>query len=343
MLAAILVGQKRPLVVADLKLPPLGPGQVLVDVHAASICGQQLDELAGNKGPDRYLPHLLGHEGSGIVEEIGQGVTTVKPGDRVVLHWRKSQGLESTTPTYMWADKKVNAGWVTTFQEKSVVSENRLTVIPPNVDFEIAALYGCCVTTAFGVIQNDAKLNKGESLVVYGTGGLGMVEVLSAKLQGADPIVAIDRYDWKLDLAKRYGATHVINADKSYVFKETKKIVGDRGADVVIENTGIGKVIEQSYELTAPQGRTILVGVPHYQEKTVIDTLPLHFGKILTGSHGGDAVPDRDIPMYLGMQEKGMFDLMPIITHRFRLDEINDAFKVMREGKALRTVIRMKS
>ncbi len=154
MKSAILIESKKPLVVTDIDMPSsLEFGQVLVKIFYSGICGAQINEIDAVKGPDKFLPHLLGHEGSGIVEKIGEGVTTVKTGDHVVLHWRKSSGIESVTPKYLWKEKKVNAGWVTTFNEKTVMSENRLTVIPKDFDMKIAALFGCSVTSGFGACK----------------------------------------------------------------------------------------------------------------------------------------------------------------------------------------------
>ena len=159
MKAAILTENNQPLIVDDITLPDnLEFGQVLVDIHYSGICGAQINEIDAAKGPDKFLPHLLGHEGSGVVREVGPGVTTVKVDDHVVLHWRPSKGIQSPTPKYNWEGKVVNAGWVTTFNEQAIISENRLTVIPNNFDMKIAPLFGCAVTTAFGVVNNDAKI-----------------------------------------------------------------------------------------------------------------------------------------------------------------------------------------
>src|SRR5262249_22511582 len=146
---------------------------VLVKIYASGICGSQLGEIDGAKGPDNFLPHLLGHEGSGTVISVGPGVRHVREGQKVVLHWRKSLGIEAQLPAYTWKDRNVNAGWVTTFNEYSIVSENRLTPIPDDSDMEIAALFGCAVTTGFGAVTNNARLKIGESVVIFGAGGIG--------------------------------------------------------------------------------------------------------------------------------------------------------------------------
>ena len=173
MKAAILIESKKPLVVSNIELPSsLTYGQVLVKIFYSGICGAQLNEIEALKGPDKFLPHLLGHEGSGIVEKIGEGVSTVKVGDHVVLHWRPSSGLQSATPKYDWNGKTVNAGWVTTFNEKAIVSENRLTTIPKHVNLKTAALFGCAITSGFGAVNNDAKVKIGQSVLIYGMGGM---------------------------------------------------------------------------------------------------------------------------------------------------------------------------
>ena len=172
--AAILAQSRQPLVVDEIALPDaLGVGQVLVKMLYSTICGAQLNEIAAAKGPDKFLPHLLGHEASARVLETGPGVTTVKEGDTVVLHWRPSQGIQCQPPAYRWRGAKLNAGWVTTFNEYAVVSENRMTVIGADYDLRNAPLLGCAVTTAAGVINNDAKVKIGESVVVFGVGRRG--------------------------------------------------------------------------------------------------------------------------------------------------------------------------
>src|SRR6201987_3838202 len=243
--AAILVQSRKPLVVDEIVLPAaLEAGQVLVKVLHTTICGARLNEIAAAKGPDKFLPHLLGHEASAQVIEIGLGVTTIKPGDTVVLHWGPSQGIQSQPPAYQWRGKKLNAGWVTTFNDYAVVSENRMTVIPPDYNLRDAPLLGCAVTTAAGVINNDANVKIGEAVVVFGVGGVGLNVVQFAELAGANPIVAVDLVDAKLNMAKERGATHCLNAGRiTDMAAEIRKIVGDKGPDKVIETTGVKSVI----------------------------------------------------------------------------------------------------
>jgi S-(hydroxymethyl)glutathione dehydrogenase / alcohol dehydrogenase len=343
MKAAILVEQNKPLVLADIELPEmLSFGQVLVDVHFSGICGAQINEIDGAKGPDKFLPHLMGHEGSGVVEAVGPGVKTVKTGDSVVMHWRPSDGLQCETPKYRWNDREVNAGWVTTFNEKAVVSENRLTPIPDDFDMRLAPLFGCAITTAFGVVNNDAQVKIGQSVVVFGMGGVGLNLAQAANMVSAYPIVGIDLHDKKLDMARHFGCTHVLNAENvadlpGAIFD----IVGESGADVVVDTTGSARIIERAYELTHPDGKTILVGVPTKGDNITIYSLPLHFEKVLTGSHGGSAHPHIDIPRYIQLNRAGKLELAGLITHEFSLDQIDDALNVVRSGEAGRVLLAM--
>src|SRR5579863_6100400 len=229
--AAILVESRKPLIVDEITFPDaLGVGQVLTRILQTTICGAQINEIEAAKGPDRFLPHLLGHEASAVVVEIGPGVTTVKPGDTVVLHWRPSQGIQCQPPSYQWRGQKLNAGWVTTFNDYAVVSENRMTVIPPDYNLRNAPLLGCAVTTAAGVINNDAHVKIGESVVVFGVGGVGLNIVQFAQLAGAYPIVAIDLIDSKLEMARERGATHSLNPSATGDMDAAiRTIVGDKG------------------------------------------------------------------------------------------------------------------
>ena len=338
--AAILVEQKKPLVVDTIDIPELNYGQVLVKILYSGICGAQLNEIDGTKGIDKFLPHLLGHEGSGIVMKCGEGVTQVKENDNVVLHWRKNQGIQSPTPTYQWNGKKVNAGWVTTFNQHAVISENRLTKISQDIDMKLVPLYGCAITTAFGVIHNDARLRSGESIIVFGTGGVGSAIILAASVTGAHPIIAIDINDMKLDYAKKSGATQVINSANEDVRKRINDILQEQ-SDCCVDTTGIKEVRELAYELTNKTGRTILVGVPKAGEKMSIDSFPLHFTKKITGSHGGDAEPDYDIPRLIRLQKSGKLNLSHLITHEYPLEKINEAIDALRKGKTMRCIISM--
>jgi S-(hydroxymethyl)glutathione dehydrogenase / alcohol dehydrogenase len=332
--AAILIEQRQPLAVDEVYLPAtLEVGQVLVEVLFSGICGSQLGEIAGAKGPDLYLPHLLGHEGSGKVLATGPGVSSVKKSDHVVLHWRPGSGIQSVPPTYQWRKRSLNAGFVTTFNRHAIVSENRVTAIPKDYPLELAALFGCAVTTGIGVVENKASLKMGESVVVVGSGGVGLNVIQGAKLLSASPIIAVDLFENRVQLARTIGASHgLINVGPSWL-SQVRDIVGVGGADLVVDNTGDPDVISQCIELTKPAGKTILIGVPPRGTKTAVNTLPLHFGKVLTGTHGGDGAPDRDIPRLLRLSQAEILDLSRLITATYSLPEINNAIDDMRSGK----------
>src|SRR5436190_10752750 len=333
MKAAILVEQRKPLVIDEVQLPAsLAVGQVLVKVHFSGICGSQLGEIDGAKGEDKFLPHLLGHEASGTVLEAGPGVRYVKPGDNVVMHWRKSLGIEATPPVYKWQGRQVNAGWITTFNEYAIVAENRLTPVPQDSDMEVAALFGCAVTTGFGVVVNNAKIKIGESVVVFGAGGVGLNIVQAAALAGAYPVIAVDLFDNKLELARSVGATHLINSSKAEARQAILDVVGAALVDVFIDNTGSPSIIELGLQITKPNGRVTLVGVPKKGNNISMYSLPLHFGKELKGSHRGEAIPQEDIPRYQCLYRAGKIHLRELLTDHFPLDDINIAIAKMRDG-----------
>jgi S-(hydroxymethyl)glutathione dehydrogenase/alcohol dehydrogenase len=257
------------------------------------------------------------------------------------MHWRKGVGIQAQPASYKWQGRTVNAGWVTTFNEYAIVSENRLTPIPKEIDLEIAALMGCAVTTALGIINNDAQVKIGQSIAVLGCGGVGLNVVQGAAMVSADPIIAIDIYDHKLEIAQQFGATHLINSAKADLREEVRRIVGIKGVDVFIENTGLVRLIEHAYELTAKTGRTILVGVPRHDQDITIHSLPLHFGKVLKGCEGGHTDPTTDIPRYLNLYRRGKLKLDGLVTHRFPFEKINEALDAVRSGEAGRCVLHM--
>lgn len=349
--AAILVEQNKPLVVDELKLPDLDIGQVLVRVHASGICGAQIGEISGAKGPDKYLPHLLGHEGGGIVEAIGPGVSTVKIGDHVVMHWRKGAGIEARPPRYDslgWIEDKsarqgknecyfasVGAGPIHTFNEMAVVSENRLTAIPKDVPLEVAALMGCAVTTALGLVNNEAKIKIGESVVVAGCGGVGLNIIQGAILCGANPVIGYDRDKGKFSLAQTLGAG--LMTDNPEVLRQLAPF------DVFVDCTGSCGVIALGYDLIRPGGgRMVLVGQPGHDQCLSLPGIQRHYcGKTVMDSQGGMTNPTEDIPRYVGLYKAGRLPLDRVITRRFALDEINNAVAAVIGGGEGRCILSM--
>jgi len=332
---AILEILSSPLIVDEIEIPAPGLGQVLVRVYYSGICGTQLEEISAERDP--HLPHLLGHEGSGIVEAIGEGVIYVKVGDHVVMHWRKGAGIESDFPKYKWHNKTIGGGLVTTFNEYALVSENRLTAIDKDIPFDIASLMGCAVTTGLGVAFKEAELQPGKSIGVIGCGGIGLNVIQGASLISAWPIYAFDIHESKLDMAKYFGATSTVNLIKEYV------ALGQM--DTVVDCTGLTGRIEEGLELVAPGGCMILVGLPHGDSNAIgirIRNMRQHFtGKKIIFSNGGSTEPNIDIPIYLNMYKAGMLKLKELITHRYPLDKINDGLDVLRTGECGRCIVEM--
>lgn len=346
MQAAILVNLNDDLLVTEINLPKkLDFGQVLVDVHYSGICGSQIGEIKGVKGEDRYLPHLLGHEGAGVVKSIGPNVTRFKEGDHVVMHWRPSSGIQANSPVYSLGDQSINAGSITTFNEFAIVSENRLTKISDEYSLKSATLYGCAITTGFGVIENNANLKFGQSIVVVGAGGVGLNIIQGASLRGANPIIAVDLFSNRLELSESMGATNTVlsNGNESWI-DSVVEILAESKADIVVDNTGNPEIITACYELTKDSGKTILVGVPPKGKESTFYTLPLHFGKEILGSHGGNGNPEIDIPRYMNLESTGSFNPETLITKTIDLADVNLAIKDMINGSLSgRCIINCKS
>lgn len=357
MTAAIVEEFNKPLVIEQLEIPALKCGQVLVRVYCSGVCGAQLGHIAGVKTKKEFLPFLLGHEGGGEVIDVGNSVRHVKKGDRVVLHWRPGVGIESEFPRYTRQDgSTVGGGLVTTFNDYAVVSENRVTRIEKDIPFskaipyEIAALMGCCVTTGLGLINNEAHLKIGESIAVFGCGGVGLSVIQGASMVSGNPIIAIDLSDDKLNLSKECGATHTINSRYStQTLNIVKNIVGlSAGVDVFVDTTGNAKCIEMAYDMTKAGGRTIMVGQPKPGQEFVFRNPVQHFnGKTLMDSEGGQTNPSTDIARYLELYRKGKLDLEKLVFSNsdascFRLFEINRVLDMLRSGSILgRAIIRM--
>lgn len=333
MKAVILKELNSDLAIDNVELTPLQYGQVLVKNIVSGLCGAQLQEIAGLKGNANFLPHLMGHEGCGIVQEVGAGVATVKVGDKVVMHWRKGDGIEAPFPKYIYEGKEMSSGKVTTLSEYSIVSENRLTSVPQDTPEELCALLGCGLTTALGVITNEASVKVGESVLIIGAGGVGLNLIQGAKLVSAYPIAAMDIVEEKRDLCLSVGATHFINSATETV---------DRKFDVIIDTTGNPTAINNAIPLLSGKGKLIMVGQPKPGQDVTIPNANKLFdgiGQTIKATQGGMTSPVDDIPRYLNLYNAGLLDISKIITHRFDISEINEAFALLKSGKAGRIII----
>ncbi len=336
--AAILVDIDR-IVVDTIELPPLKPGQVLVEIKYSGVCHTQVLEVRGHRGKDLFLPHCLGHEGSGIVIEIGERVEKVKPNDPVILSWIKGSGANVAGSIFDWKGQKVNAGAITTFSRYSIISENRLTPIPKDFPLKEAALLGCAIPTGLGVVLNTAKPRAGESLAVFGCGGIGLCAIRGAAISGCVPIIAIDINPAKLETAKLMGATHIIDASKQDPIEAIQKI---GVLDFAIEASGSPAAMNQALKSVRAQGgAAIVIGNARQGQHLTLDPKELNQGKRILGTWGGDNNPDIHYPRYCNLIRYGQFNPAPLIGKSYRLTQIEQALADLEQGQVLRPIIDM--
>jgi len=339
--AALLVELAKPLELAELEIPQLKPGQVLVEIAFSGVCHTQLLEARGLRGPDPYVPHCLGHEAGGTVVDVGTGITKVKPGERVILSWIKGSGLDVPGTVYDWNGRKVNAGGVTTFARHAVVAENRLTPVAADFSLREAALLGCAVPTGLGAVFNTAAPRPGQSLAVFGTGGIGLCAIAAARISGVTPVVAVDVSAARLDAARRMGATYVIDASQSDPVAELIKLVPG-GVDFAVEASGRPDVMRQALLSVRQQGgAAVLVGNAPQGKMLELDPKQFNLGKRLLGTWGGDNVPDRDFPRYVRLVQSGLLSLEPLLDRTYRLGDINQALDDLESRTVARPLIDM--
>ena len=334
MKAAVLEKLNYPLAIREVFPTELLPGQVYVKVLSSGICGAQLHEIRGHRGNEKFLPHLMGHEGCGIVKEVGPGVTTVKEGDKVVMHWRPGLGIESEFPKYHLGEKIISSGKCTTLSEFSIVSENRLTKVPHDTPTVLAAMLGCSLTSALGIIDNECNLKFGESVAIIGCGGVGLNLIQAAKMKSAYPVYGVDINDKMFDL------THQIGVD---IFTCDLEFIPHK-VDVILDTTGVPEVISKAFDKLAPSGRLIMVGQPAPgTDLNIFNPLSMFDGqgKSIRASQGGGTKPDEDIPRYIKLANREMLDFNTLHTDTIALDNINDAFDLLKTGNAGRIIIKI--
>jgi len=339
--AAILFETGKSLELIEMEIPKLKPGQVLVEIKYSGVCGTQFGEIKGLKGIDKYLPHALGHEASGIVLEISHGVKKVKPQDRVALSWIKGSGADIPGTTYDFNGTTINSGAITTFSQYSVISENRINKIDDAMPFKEASLLGCAAATGIGAVTHAAQVKPGDSIAIFGVGGIGLCSILGADMMNATSIIAVDIHDWKLNFAKELGATHTINPMNANVIENIHKILPE-GVKYAIESAGKIETMETAFKALRPlEGILVLVGNAPNGSKMSIDPHEFNMGKRIYGSWGGNAVIDEDIPLYAELFLAGKLKLDKLITHELNLKDINKAFDLLETGSAGRIVIQM--
>lgn len=332
MKAVILTKIDSPLEVRDVILSSLKPGQVLVQNLVSGLCGAQLQEISGLKGNAKFIPHLMGHEGCGRVIEIGPGVTHVKPQDKVVMHWRPGNGIDSAFPEYILDGKLITSGKVTTLSEYSIVSENRLTKVPDNISDYFCALLGCGLSTAISIIENDAKVKLGTGVLILGCGGLGLSLIQAAKLLHATPIIGIDNKIAKEKFVAKMGGTFCL-ADNVADLKGSE-------FNTIIDTTGNANLISNTTELLADGGRYVFI--TQSKESIILPNVSKFFsanGKSICFSQGGGINPSEAIPRYVKLFQMGLLNIGEIITDIYSLDNINTAIDHLKSGYAGRIMI----
>lgn len=346
MKAAVLSRLNEPLqVMSGIEYGAPGRGQVLVKLAYSGVCHSQLMEVRGRRGPDAHLPHLLGHEGSGKVIEVGDGVEKVKPGDLVVLGWIKGKGLDAGGARYSCDHGSspivINAGGVTTFNEYALVSENRLVPLPAGIPLDVAVLFGCAVPTGAGIITNDIRPTAGSTIAIFGLGGIGMSALMATMLYDCAQVIAVDVSAEKLALAKSFGATHVIDASSaSDVVAEIRSLTQGAGVDYAVEASGLASVIEQAFaSVRRGGGVCVFASHPEHGKRISIDPYELICGKQIRGSWGGGSDPDRDIPLFARLYLDGKLPLEKLISKSYKLESINEALDDMESMKVGRPLI----
>lgn len=339
--AAILEAPCKPLVIKEIKIPPLLHGQVLVKVFYSGVCRSQLMEIRGNRGVDPWLPHMLGHEGSGVVVGVGDGVSKVCIGDEVILGWLKGEGHDAPGAKFECEGKIINSGRVTTFSNYTIVSENRVVKKPLDLALDAAVLFGCALPTGAGMVLNELLPTQGECGAVLGLGGIGLSALMALSVSQCQNIVAIDPSDDKLHYARQLGATHIINPSQCNVEKEIKHIFPD-GLDFCIESAGSVSTIELGFALIRKHGGRLLFA-SHPPDGEVIRLAPhdLISGKRIQGSWGGAIKPDRDVPRLYSIINENNISLSPLLTKRYSLYEINNALDDLDAGLVFRPLIEM--
>lgn len=340
--SAVLVELGKPLQVTEIETPTLQAGQVLIEVLISGVCKTQLLESRGFRGEDKFLPHCLGHEGVGLVKEIGPGVRKVKPGDQVVLSWMKGSGFDIPGTQYTWNGKKVNSGAITTFGKYSVLSENRLTIVPKDIPLKEAALFGCALPTGMGAVLNTASVQAGQSIAIFGTGGVGLFSVAAAAIAGCAPVIAVDVNPMKLEAAKKVGATHTVLAGEN-TLKEIAALVPG-GLDFSIEASGAPQAMQMALECVRPRGGTaVVIGNAKFGSVLEINPRQLNDGKRLLGTWGGDNDPDVHFPRYFKLFQSGKLKLDVFTTNVYPLLKINQALDELEAGKVVRPLIDMRA
>jgi alcohol dehydrogenase len=354
--------QSQPLTLEEVELDPPGAGEVLVRIRAAGLCHSDLSVIDGNR--PRPLPMVLGHEAAGVVEQVGEGVTSLARGDHVVAAFVPSCGhcgpcaasrpalcepgfSANSAGTLLSGSRRLHDAQgrlhhhlgVSGFADHAVLAANSLVRVPGDLPFAEAALFGCAVITGVGAVVNTAAMPRGSTVAVVGLGGVGLAAMLAARMLEATHIVAIDMNDAKLAVAREFGATATVNAADPQAVEQVRELTGG-GAAFAFEMAGAARALELAYRITQRGGTTVSAGLSHPDQRF---SLP-HLGLVaeertLKGSYLGSCVPSRDIPRYIEWYRAGRLPVSRLLSERIRLDEINGAFDRLAAGASIRQVV----
>jgi S-(hydroxymethyl)glutathione dehydrogenase / alcohol dehydrogenase len=363
MKAAVLYETQQPLRVEDVELEGPHDGEVLVRIGAAGVCHSDYHFMNGDLPIG--MPCVLGHEGAGVVEEVGRGVTAVVPGDHVVLLFRANCGhcefCSQGRPALCWmAGKLRNTGrlldgtsrlsrggselkhflGLSCFAERAVVPEQGVVPIPTDVPMEVAALVGCAVMTGVGAVMNTARVNPGAAVLVVGAGGVGLNCVMGAALVGAHPIIVADVVDSKLETAMEFGATHVVNARTQDLVEAVRELTNGEGVDFSFEAIGNPRAMTQAFQAVRRGGMTTAVGIAPFGSEMAINAGELvYLEKTLRGSYYGSTRPQADMPRLLQLYQAGKLPIDRLISRRYPLDRVNEAYDALIAGEVARSVL----
>jgi S-(hydroxymethyl)mycothiol dehydrogenase len=344
-----------PVTIETIVIPDPGPGEAVVQVQACGVCHTDLHYREG--GINDEFPFLLGHEAAGVVESVGEGVTNVKPGDFVILNWRAVCGTCRSClrgrPWYCFstfnATQKMTledgtelspALGIGAFVEKTLVAAGQCTKVDPEVPAATAGLLGCGVMAGIGAAINTGNVGRGDSVAVFGCGGVGDAAIAGALLAGAHTIIAVDIDDRKLEIAKQFGATHTCNSSQQDPVEYIRSVTDGNGADVCIEAVGHPAVYRQAFDARDLAGTVVLVGVPRPDMTIELPFIEV-FGRggQLKSSWYGDCLPSRDFPMLVTLHQQGRLPLDKFVTETISLDSVEEAFHKMESGEVLRSVV----
>lgn len=346
-----------PVRIETVLVPDPGPGEALVAITACGVCHTDLHYREG--GINDEFPFLLGHEAAGIVEQVGPDVTGLEPGDFVILNWRAVCGncraCRRGRPWYCFATFNATQKMTTedgtvlspalgigAFADKTLVAAGQCTKVDPRAPAEVAGLLGCGVMAGIGAAINTAQVGRGDSVAVFGCGGVGDAAIAGSRLAGAATIVAVDIDDRKLGWAKDFGATHVVNSSREDPVEAIRSLTNGNGADVCIEAIGLPHVYRQAFEARDLAGTVVLVGVPRPDVEMTLPFIEM-FGRggALKSSWYGDCLPSRDFPMLIDLYLQGRLDLDRFVSEKIALEEVEEAFHKMERGEVLRSVVVM--